>query len=61
MKPYGTDEGVFELRVFDPKQAFDKSIEVKSFSTLDDRPDLILFSGIFKKKQNLFQVLKQAA
>ena len=61
MRPIGAAEGTFDLRVFDPSLALKRSVEVKSYDTLDDHPDLILYSGIFKKKENLFQILKKAA
>lgn len=61
MQPHGTDENAFNLRVFDPAQALKKSVEIKNFSTLDSHPDLVLYSGVFKKKENLFQILKTAA
>lgn len=61
MKPVGTDETVFELRVFDPAQAWNKAIQIKSYGTLDEHPDLILYEGTYRKKQNLFQIMKRAA
>jgi hypothetical protein len=61
MRPLGSSEGVFEMRIFDPKQAWDRSIEIKAYNSLDDHPELILFSGTFRKRENLFEVMKQAA
>lgn len=61
MWPLGEGEDAFNLRVFDPNQAYYQSVEVKSFKSLDDHPDLVLYTGVYRKRQNLFQILRDAA
>lgn len=45
--PRGTD--VFDVRVFDIKEAASKA-KIKDYTSLDEHPELILFEGWFDKK-----------
>ena len=35
----------FEFRIFSPSKAFASGVAVKDWSSLENRPDLIMFSG----------------
>jgi hypothetical protein len=61
MQARGSDENLFDLRVFDPKQAYERSVEIRNYKSLDDYADLILYAGIYDKKQNRFQMMRDAA
>ena len=40
----------FDVRVFDERDAASKRVSVKNYKTLDEHPELILFSGWYDKK-----------
>ena len=61
MQPAGEETRVYDLRVFDPGQASARSVLIKNYSTLDEHPELILYSGIYYKEDNKFRILKSAA
>jgi hypothetical protein len=43
----GTQETGFNIRVFDPSEALAKKVEVKDYTSLDERPDLVVYDGWF--------------
>ena len=45
-----TEEGVFNIRVFDESEAIAKKIEVKDYTSLDQHPDLTIYEGWFDEK-----------
>ena len=47
---------VFNVRVFDEKEANSKKVKVKNFRSLDDHSDLILFEGWFDKSAQRAQI-----
>jgi hypothetical protein len=42
-----TGEAGFNIRVFDESEALAKKVEVKDYTSLDERPDLIIYEGWF--------------
>ncbi len=45
-----TEEGVFNIRVFDESEALVKKIQVKDYTSVDKHPDLIIYEGWFDEK-----------
>jgi hypothetical protein len=45
-----TEEGVFNIRVFDESEALAKKIQVKNYTSLDEHPDLIIYEGRFDER-----------
>lgn len=45
-----TEEGVFNIRVFDKSEALAKKIEVRDYTTIDEHPDLIIYEGWFDER-----------
>jgi hypothetical protein len=48
-RPMQDRKNASEFRIFNPDTAHQKGISVKDFTSLDDRPDLILYSGLYDK------------
>ena len=42
-----TGETAFNIRVFDESEALAKKVQVKDYTSLDERPDLIIYEGWF--------------
>lgn len=42
-----TEEGIFNIRIFDESEALAKNIQVKGYTSLDQHPDLIIYEGWF--------------
>jgi hypothetical protein len=42
-----TEEKTFNIRVFDGSEALAKKVEVKDYTSLDERPDLVIYEGWF--------------
>ena len=40
----------FEFRIFSPNKAINAGVAVKDWSSLEDRPDLIMYSGQYNKE-----------
>lgn len=51
MKPQET-KGLFHIRVFSDPVANKAKVSVKDFSTLDSHPEVILYEGVYDKKNN---------
>jgi hypothetical protein len=45
-----TEEGVFNIRVFDESEALAKKIQVKDYTSVDEHLDLIIYEGWFDEK-----------
>ena len=43
------EKHIFEIRIFDPKDAVISDLLVTDFNSLDDCPEVILFEGCFNK------------
>jgi hypothetical protein len=43
------EKNVFEIRIFNPHTAEREGVSVVNFNSLDDYPELILFTGSFNK------------
>ncbi len=51
----GEKKKAFYCRVFSEAQAAQAGIKAKDWNSLDDRPDLILWEGLFDNETNLVQ------
>ena len=51
---------LFNVRVFDEREAGSKNVKVKNFDALDDHADLILFEGWFDKRSHIAQLEEKA-
>jgi hypothetical protein len=43
------EKQIFDIRIFDPKEAVISDVKIRDFNTLDDFPEMILFEGSFNK------------
>ena len=43
------DRHIFDIRVFDPREAIVSDLMIKDFNALDNYPEIILFEGSFNK------------
>jgi hypothetical protein len=50
MKPDGAGKDVFHIRVFAAAMADAAKVAVKDYTSLDANPELILYEGIFDKR-----------
>jgi len=48
-RPVGERRSTSEFRIFNPETARQKGVAIKDWTSLDDLPDLILYSGQFDK------------
>ena len=55
-RPIGDHRNASEFRIFNPKTAQQKGVAVKNWTSLDDLPDLILYSGLYDKKANSIEI-----
>jgi hypothetical protein len=55
-RPMEARRSTSEFRIFDPALAHQKGIAVKSWTSLDDLPDLILYSGQYDKSANSIEI-----
>ena len=55
-RPLGDRRNASEFRIFNPETAHQKGIAVKNWTTLDDLPDLILYSGYYDKGANSIEI-----
>lgn len=56
-KPDEAGNPTSRVRLFDPKAAMAKNIQISRYADLDQHPDLILFEGIFDKPNMTFQMI----
>ena len=50
----------FEIRIFDPEEAFLSDVIVRDFDSLEDFPELILFEGYFNKNTGWVDIKRTA-
>jgi hypothetical protein len=55
-RPIEARRSTSEFRIFDPAMAHQKGIAVKNWTSLDDLPDLILYSGQYDKSANSIEI-----
>ena len=55
-RPVGERRNASEFRIFNPETAHQKGIAVKNWTSLDDLPDLILYSGFYDKGANSIEI-----
>jgi hypothetical protein len=55
-RPMGERRNASEFRIFNPETAHQKGIAVKNWTSLDDLPDLILYSGYYDKNANSIEI-----
>jgi hypothetical protein len=55
-----TEKHNFEIRIFDPEEAFLSDVIVMDFNSLDGFPELVLFAGCFNKKTGWVDIKKTA-
>jgi hypothetical protein len=55
-RPLGDRRNASEFRIFNPETAHQRGIAVKNWTTLDDLPDLILYSGCYDKSANSIDI-----
>ena len=44
-----TEEKVYNIRIFDESEALAKKVQVKNYTSLNERPDLIVYEGWFNE------------
>jgi hypothetical protein len=49
--------GLFEFRLFDPEKTRTVGLVVKDWSSLDDRPDLVQYTGRYNKNTKQVELL----
>ena len=55
-RPMGERRSASEFRIFNPETAHQKGIAVTNWTSLDDLPDLILYSGYYDKSANSVEI-----
>ena len=55
-RPMGERRNASEFRIFNPETAHQKGIAIKNWTSLDDLPDLILYSGYYDKSANSIEI-----
>ena len=50
------EKDMFEIRIFNPEDAARKGVVITNFNALDAHPDLILFTGWYKKNSDLVKI-----
>ena len=55
-RPMGERRNTSEFRIFNPETAHQKGIAVNNWRSLDDMPDLILYSGYYDKSANSIEI-----
>ena len=55
-RPMGDRRNASEFRIYNPDTALQKGIAVKNWTSLDDLPDLILYSGSYDKGSNSIDI-----
>ena len=64
VRPKADEKDTFEIRIFNPEEAARKSAVISNFNALDAHPDMILYTGWYKKNTDFVKiekVLKAAA
>lgn len=55
-RPAGDRPKTSEFRIFSPEKASHTGVVVKNWTSLDDRPDLILYHGFYEKNANRVEI-----
>jgi len=55
-RPMVENRNASEFRIFNPETAHQKGVAVKNWTSLDDLPDLILYSGCFDKSADSVEI-----
>ena len=55
-----TDKHIFDIRIFDPKEAVVGDVIIRDFDTLDNNPEMILFEGSFNKSTGWLDIKRTA-
>jgi len=64
LRPKADEKDAFEIRIFNPEDAYRKGLVIANFNALDAHPDMILYTGWYKKNTDLIKIekaLKDAA
>ncbi len=56
--PKADEKDTFEIRIFNPADAARKGVVIANFNTLDAHPDMILFTGWYKKNSDFVKIEK---
>jgi len=51
---------VRDIRIYDPRDAWNIHLEVKNYASLDNHPELVLYSGVIDKSTDVVQLEKPA-
>lgn len=51
-----TDKHIFDIRVFDPKEAVISDVAITDYDALDRCPEMILFDGSFNKSSGWLDI-----
>ena len=57
-RPRTTDKHTADVRIFDPREAASAGVVVKDYNSLENHPELILFSGSFNKTSGAVNIQK---
>jgi len=55
-RPKADEKDMFEIRIFNPEDAARKGVIITNFNALDAHPDMILFTGWYKKNSDLVKI-----
>ena len=58
LRPKADEKDAFEIRIFNPEDAVRKGVAVTDYNVLDAHPDMILFTGWYKKNTDLVKIEK---
>ncbi len=58
LRPKADEKDTFEIRIFNPEDASRKGAAINNFNSLDAHPDMILFTGWYKKNTDFVKVEK---
>jgi hypothetical protein len=64
LRPKGDEKDAFEIRIFNPEDAVRKGVAITNFNALDAHPEMILYTGWYKKNTDHVHIeksLKDAA
>ena len=59
-RPHEDHLYVYDFRIFDPQVARSKQVEVANYATLDNYPEMVVFSGTIDKAGNTVQFIAPA-
>ena len=56
MRRHSADMNMYDIRVFNDKEALDNNIIVRDYYSLDKNPDLIMYTGWYDKSANVAHI-----